>query len=269
MQISKAAPRDIPQIKQLWNFRFNKENNSAADMMLSSADTKDIYTVKENGAVTAAFITTELEYKGCKGVYLYTDYTAFSGYSAENRAEIIDFIIKDKSQQGFSFFVAKPVGNEDFTFWRENGFGNIVTHRVFDTEIKRNIWQAADFDIITASRFPSVREKFTEENIIHHSKTGYGLYTRYMYTRGDSTAENKGAYAVYRVEKGRLTVRELFAVSTLTATQLLQAIRERSGCETATVFLPENSTLFLGEGGKIPVYAVKGISEEVYVNLMF
>ena len=48
MQIIKAAQQDIPQIKQLWNICFEKENIPFTDFALSDAD---IYIVKENETV--------------------------------------------------------------------------------------------------------------------------------------------------------------------------------------------------------------------------
>ncbi len=270
MQITKAAHQDIPQIKQLWNFHFEKENPGFFDFLLSVMPVDHIYVAKEEEkVVSVVFIPTELEYSGCKGYYLYNpcihpDYTG-----GEYITALIDFVIKDRQASGYTFRVMKYAGEETQALRQSMGFDNIVTHRRCELEIKRNIWQSADFDIITASRFRSSREKFCEERIVHYTSDSYGRYTAFMYTRGGSTAESKGAYAVYFVEKGRLTVKEIFAQSTLYATQLLQAIRERTGIETATVFLPENSTLFLGEGRKETAYLVKGIQDDVYINLMF
>jgi len=270
MQIGKAAPQDIPQIKQLWNFHFEKENPGFFDFLMSFMSTDDIYVVKENEkTVSAVFVPTELEYAGKKGYYLYNACTHPDCPGAEYIRLLTDYVIKDKQSSGYSFRVMKYTGEEMQTFRQSLGFDNIVTHRKCELEIKRNIWQSADFDIITASRFRPSREKFCDEKIVHYTSDSYGRYTAFMYTRGGSTAESKGAYAVYYVEKDRLIVKEIFAQSTIHATQLLQAIRERTGIEAATVFLPENSTLFLGEGKKEAAYLVKGIQDDVYINLMF
>ncbi len=270
MQISKAAPQDIPQIKQLWNFHFAKENPGFFDFLMSFMSASDIYVAKEDEkVVSAVFTPTELEYAGNKGCYIYKPCVHPDYAGGEYITALIDFVIKDRQASGYSFRVMKYTDEETQAMRLSLGFDNIVTHRRCEIEIKRNIWQSADFDIITASRFRPSREKFCDEKIVHYTPDSYGRYTAFMYTRGGSTAESKGAYAVYYVEKGRLIVKEIFAQSTIHATQLLQAIRERTGIETATVFLPENSTLFLGEGKKESAYLVKGIKDDAYINLMF
>ena len=70
------------------------------------------------------------------------------------------------------------------------------------------------------------------------------------------------------VENGTLRITELLATSTLQAVKLLQAIRERTGCEQAIIYLSPQSNLFLGEGQTIDWCAVNGISDEVYANLI-
>ena len=81
--------------------------------------------------------------------------------------------------------------------------------------------------------------------------------------------ETENAYRVYFTENDRLVIKEIFAASTLHAMQLLQAVRERTGYESAQVLISDNSQLFLGEGTKEPVYLIRGLDEDVYVNLMF
>ena len=54
----------------------------------------------------------------------------------------------------------------------------------------------------------------------------------------------------------------------LSATRLLQAIREKTGCEQAVVYLPENSNIFFGEGASENAFAVYGLDDDVYINLM-
>ena len=255
--------------QRLWNENFD-DGTGFCDFAFSLVTNDDIYIVTEDEKVVSMLMAvTELEYKGKKGFYLYSACTAREYRGRGYMHALVEYALQDQKEKGNTFCVLQPAGEKLFEFWKTMGFEKTISMRKCEIEIKRNIWKAADFDIITSSRFRRTREKFAEENMVHYTPKSYEKYTRYMYTCGGSTAESENAYAVYFVEKSSLVVKELLASSTLYATHLLQAIRERTGCETATVYLSDNSTLFLGEGKKEKVYAVKGLDEDVYVNLMF
>lgn len=270
MQISTLKNEYIPQAKRLWNANFDDGTPGFCDFAFSIVANDDIYIVTEDDKVVSMLMAaTDLEHKGRKGFYIYSACTDYAYRGKGFMRALTEYALKDQSERGKSFCVLCPANKKLFEFWEKMGFGNIVSLRKCEIDIKRNIWQSADFDIVTASRFKSVREKHTDENIIHYTSQSYERYTQYMYTCGGSTAESENAYAVYFVESGELIVKELFALSTVHASNLLRAIRERTGCEKATVYLSENSTLFLGEGEKVPVYAIRGLDEYAYVNLMF
>ncbi len=270
MQYLTATIQYLQQIKQLWLDNFDDGTPDFADYLFDSTDINDIYIGIENEKVVCMLIAaTELEYKNRKGFYLYSA-CATEEYRGKGYMHgLVDFALKDRKSKGKDFCVVQPATQQLFSFWSELGFDNIVTLRKCDIEIKRNIWQNRDFDIITASRFAGARSKFCEENLIHYTKKSYEKYTGYMYTWSGSTVETEDGYRVYFTENNKLVVKELFAAGTLAATKLLQAVRERTGFETAMVYLPENSTLFLGEGKKEDIFAIYGLDEDVYVNLMF
>ena len=270
MQISKAKDEYIPQAKQLWNSHFDNGTPGFCYFAFSLLKKDDIYIAVEDDKVIAMIMAiTELEYKKQKGFYLYSACTHPDYEDSDVMQKLTEFALKDQDERGKSFCAVAPGSEEKFTFWQSMGFDKVVSMRKCEVEIKRNIWNSAEFDIITASRFRPAREKYGVENIVHYTQDSYGKYTRYMYTCGGSTAEMQNAYCVYFIENGQLVVKELLAQSTLHATQILQAVRERTGFEQATVYLSEDSTLFLGEGHKEKMYAVRGISDDVYINLMF
>ncbi len=270
MQFLTLTNQYTDQAKQLWNSHFDDGTPGFCDFLFSSVEYENIYIATENEKVISLLLAaTQLEYKNSKGFYLYSACTHAEYQNRGYMSRLVDFALKDQQKKGNSFCVVQPATQQLFEFWNKQGFRNIVSQRRCDIEIKRNIWTKRSFDIVTASRFPAVRNKHCEENIVHYTKKSYENYTQYMYTTGGSTAESDNAYAVYFIENGKLYVKEIFALTTVHAMQLLQAIRERTGYETATVSLSDNSTLFLGEGKKEKVYAVYGIDDEVYINLMF
>lgn len=270
MQLSTLTSRDIIRAKQLWASWFEDGTPGFCDMIFSLIPPEDIYILKDDGRVVSMLmVVAGLEYNGKKGFYIYSACTdrEYTGKGCMSR--LAEYALKDQSEKGYVFCVLQPADEKLFEFWKKQGFDKKVAMRKCVLDIKRNIWQSADFDIVTAARFRQVREKHTEEKILHYTPKGYEKYTQYMYTSFGSTAETPHAYRVYSTEFDKLVVKELMADSTLHAMQLLQAIRERTGYEQATVYLSANSNLFLGEGRQEDVYAVRNLDEDVYISLMF
>ena len=269
MVLKKAEKQDMAAVKRLWQSRFEDGTAGFADFVTERMGER-IYIAIEGDDIAAMLIAAAtLEYSGRKGFYLYSACTAPSYRKKGYMKALTDFAIASEKENGASFCVLKPTNDELFDFWAKLGFTGTSSVREFTFDIKKNIWQSADFDIVTAGRFSAVREKFADENIVHYSKKDYELFTRYLYTFGGSTAENENAYAVYYIENDILQVKEIFARSTTHAIALLQAVRERTGCEKANICVPENSTLFLGEGSVKKRYAFTGLDDNAYINLMF
>ncbi len=259
----------VNRAKQLWTSFFDDGTPGFVDFIFDLVPHDDIYIgLEEDKVVSMLMAAAELEYSGKKGFYLYSACTHTSYQGRGYMKALVDFALADQRKKGRTFCVLMPASEELFSYWEKLGFDNVISSRKCQLEIKRNIWTNRDFDIVTAGRFRSVREKHNEENIVHYTNKSYERYTAYLYTVGGSTAESENAYAVYFINNGKLIVEEIFALSNIHAMQLLQAIRERTGFETATVYLPENSALFLGEGKKEKIYRVKGLTGEIYVNLM-
>ena len=268
MHILKATPQDIPQVKSLWTQMFDDGTAGFCDFVFSRCKAEDIYIVKEDEKVVSMLIAmADLVYKAQKGFYLYSACTVSEYRGKGYMHELVDFALADQARQGKNFCVLKPANEKLFSFWRSMGFDNVTQVRRVDVEIKKNIWTNAQFDIVTASRFKALRDKFCDENFIHYTSKGYENFAYSHYISGGSTVETDDAYGVYYVENGNMRFVELFATSTLNAVKLLQAAREKTGCETATVYLSPQSNLFLGEGEKINWCMVKGITDEIYVNL--
>ena len=270
MQILKSKKEHLPQIKALWTEVFDDGTEGFCEFLFSVTSTEDIYIVIENDEVASMLIAvTDVEYKDKKGFYLYS---ACTGDKYRNRGymrELIEFAINDQKSRGKVFCVLQPASESLFDFYQKIGFDNVIDIRKCNIDIKKNIWRTAEFDIMTASRFSAVREKYYKEKMIQYTSKSWEKFAQYLYTFGGSTAETDNAYAVYYVEDGILKISELLAESSFYAMNLLQAISDRTGCEKAEVYLPRDSDLFLGEGKKEKRYAVRDLSEDVYINLMF
>ena len=72
MQILKATPQDITQVKNLWTQMFDDGTPGFCDFVFSSCKAEDIYIVKEDEKVVSMLISmADLQYKDKKGFYFY------------------------------------------------------------------------------------------------------------------------------------------------------------------------------------------------------
>lgn len=269
MQIYHAKAEDIPKIKKMWMEIFN-DSEQFTDFALSICSEDGIYLLKnENEIVSMTIAGIDVEAYGKKGFYIYGVCTKPQYRGKGYAKQLINYICEEKIGNGYDFSITQPASESLFEFYKNLGFDNITYLRKFNYDIKRSIWQSADFDTVTANRFKTVRNTFAEDEIVNFSDKGYTKFTEYVYSEGGSTAENGDAYCLYFEEKDKITVRDLFAQNTNSAIRLLQAVRERTGKEVADIELSQNSTLFLGEGKLFPHCVVKNLDKEVYANLMF
>ena len=268
MQILKATPQYIPAVKELWKYMFDDGTAGFCDFVFSRCKADDIYIVKIEEKVASMLISmAEMEYKGQKGFYLYSACTHPDYQGKGYMKQLVQYALADQASLGRSFCVLKPANETLFSYWKSLGFDNVTQIRKAEVEIKKNIWTNAQFDIVTAGRFKVLRDKFCEEKFIHYSPKGYETFAYSHYISGGSTVETEDGYGVYYVEGDTMRFVELMATSTLNAVKLLQASRERTGCEKAVVYLSPQSNLFLGEGRTVDCCMIKGINDTVYANL--
>lgn len=267
MQFLTANQQDIPLIKEVWNNGFNNKKTELSDFLFSTCNSDKIYLAKNDDAIGAIVIVSrDLTYKGKKGFYLNC---ANSG-DIQVLCELIKYCVDDMCNKGYVFCAVKPNSDKMSDILTDFGFGLTTKIRKANIEIKRNIWQLAEFDIATASRLKTIREKYCDDNFIRYTSKDYEKYAMYLYTYGGSTAETDNAFAIYYLQNDTVIVKEMLSENTVYATKLLQAIRERTGCEKAEVYLSQDSNLLLGEGKFENSFMIYGLdNEDVYLNLMF
>ena len=270
MQTRTCRREDLAGARELWMSRFDDGTEGFRDFLFTKTPPENIFVGLEGDTVMAEITAAAaLEYKGKKGAYLYSACTRKGEEGKGYMHRLAEYAVRELEGRGYSFFAVVPSDESLFAFWRELGFDNATYLRRAVIDIPKNIWQAAEFDITTAGRFRRMREKFADGEIVNYSRNDYSRYAEYLYTFGGSTAESKDAFAVYYEEGETLEVKELSARDTAYAVKLLQAIRERTGKQTAEIWLPADSSMFLGEGRKVRYAAVRGLSGDIYINLMF
>lgn len=271
MKTSKAASEDLAQIKRLWTDIFDDGTPGFCDFLFDElCSVEDVYITKDEDKVVSMLIMAlQLEYKGRKGLYIYSACTHSDYRGRGLMSRLIDYAVKDKQSEGFRFFLLQPANEKLFDFYAKLGFTTVTYMRRFFIDVKKNLWASGDFDIVTAGRLPALREKYREGNEITFSGKQREKYMKYLYTFGGSTVENDGGYAVYYIENDIIDVKEICAASTQQAMGLLQAVREKTGCERAKIALPQFSNLFLGEGREEKHCRILGLEGELSANLMF
>lgn len=269
MKITTATKEDLQQIKEMWVQIF-KDSDSFAQFAANICPAQEIYLIKEDDRIASMVIAgIDLFACGKKGFYIYGLATQPQYRCRGYAKQLLDYVWKTKAENGYQFAVAQPASESLFDYYKGLGFNNVISLRRATIDIKRNIWAKASFDTVTASRFKDIRSSFSENEVVHFSKEGYEKFAEYVYTEGGSTAENDKAYCLYFEQGDKLVVRDMFAANTQQAMLLLQAVRERTGKETAEIQLSQSSQLFLGEGRLYPHSLVKNLDEELYANLMF
>ena len=269
MYITTARTEDIPAVKNLWVQIFG-DTEKFAEFAANICSSDGIYLLKEDDDIAAMVIAgIDLIACGKKGFYIYGLATVPQHRSKGYAKKLMDFVCQQKFADGYEFCIAQPAEESLFEYYKNLGFETTTYLRKGTVTIKRNLWATADFDTVTASRFKAVRDKFSEDEIVHFSGKGYEKFAEYVYSEGGSTAETKDGYCLYFEDKDKIIVRDLFAGTTQHATIILQAVAERTGKTTMELQLSQNSPLFLGEGRLYPHCMVKNLDKELYANLMF
>ncbi len=269
MTITTATKKDIENLKKIWVNIFG-DSEEFAQFAVNICSPNEIYLVKDNENIAAmAVCGIDVFAYGKKGFYIYGVATLpeyrNKGYAKNLIAHICDL----KFKSGYDFSLTQPANKGLFSFYEKLGFDTYTYLRKCDVNIKRNIWAKANFDTATATRFPTLRSRFSEDEVVHFSSEGYEKFAQYIYTEGGSTAETENAFCIYFIVDETILVRELFAKSTADANFILQAVREQTGKSSAVLQLSKNSSLFTGMGEICPHCLVKNLNEEIYANMMF
>jgi GNAT superfamily N-acetyltransferase len=270
MILRTAASGDVARLKELWNENFDDGTPGFCDFIFSKIPPHDIFIADCDGErQSMVMAAAKLEFNGRSGTYFYSACTDEKHRGKGLMHKVIAFAEKNCRNRGDDFFILLPASDSLYDFYKDMGYNTVHYLRKANIPINKNIWQSSKFDITTANRFKEERDKFFKDKIVHYSNSDCEKFAEYLYTFGGSTAESDSAFAVYNEDFGKLNVKELLGKSSGRAISLLQSVRERTGYEEATIYLPYESEILLGEGEKVKYAASKGLDYDVYVNLMF
>ncbi|MDD3429598.1 MAG: GNAT family N-acetyltransferase [Oscillospiraceae bacterium] len=268
-----CTQEDVTTLKQLWHAAFGDDDSFMNKVFGGFAPLNSIYVVEQAEGIVAMACAVPVSCNDRKGVYLYGVNTKKEMRGQGIMKGLLLHIHKECAKAGIVFSVLIPAEESLFEWYGSFGYETMFTRRTLTRLIKRNIWAQADFDTVTAKKLEQLRKQFIKKNYIDHTAKGYESIVFEMYSGGASSVVNSFGYGIYYKNKDMLTFIELFSQNDVFAEQLIEAARERTGCEKAQVILPQGSTLFLGEGKFAPYGMLKYLDEpfrldEPYMGLM-
>ena len=203
-------------------------------------------TPQENGLV-AMLCAVPVDTRGHRGLWLcgMTTVPEFKGHGL--MAKLLDGCLRAFAASGLEFAVAVPESGTMADQLRNLQFEDAFPLRLLRRPIPHNLWARAEFDAMTARRLMDTR-LYYQPGCITLPRSGMNEIVSQLYHRGATIVSNKRGYGIYYQKGEELQFIELQADNDHSADVLLEAARERTGCEQASIILTENQSLYLGAG---------------------
>lgn len=251
-----AQHKDTAQIIALWQAVFGDEEAYIRRCLDQFAGEGQVYVAEEAGEIVSFLLAVPCFAGDADGRYYYALATKESHRGRGLMGGLLQYAEQAEQQKGAVFSCLIPAEESLFAYYAKQGYSTCINLRRISRQIKRNLLAVAEFDTVTTSRLPQLRERFLKVPFIGFSNGKLADILSDLYSSGAETAETDNGYAVYFVNKDELLIAEMGA-ETNHAEYLMQAIRERTGCELAHITLPECSGLYNGEGRLVPYALVK------------
>ena len=242
-----ADEQDRKEIFALWQSTFEDEQAFIEWALDEYAGFEHVYVARREQQLAAFLLAVPCSCNGVQGIYLFALATSPAFQKQGIMTELMAFAQEQERKAGAKFAALIPASQPLFAFYEKRGYTQTLQVRKVAREIPPNLFAKAAFDTITANRLGVLREKFLPEPYVHFTQQQLGGVLQDLYSSGAETAETERGYAVYFYNRNELTIAEMAAVSGA-ETELLQAIREKTGHTKATITVGDNSNLFLGEG---------------------
>lgn len=254
----KATKQDLPQIVSLWVQAFCGDTPTWVQNNLQAfVGLQNIYVAHDNTAVTAMLSAVPCTANGRQGAYFYALATSPAHRGRGIMGGLMQYAEAQLTQTGTAFICLIPASAQLFGYYSRRGYTLESRLRTLQKEISPNILATANFDTITATGFAAKRQAYFGSDAVAFLPHANAAIMADLYTSGISTAETSHAYAMYFERGGVLHIKELMAQATPYADILLQAIREKTGCEKAIVTLSPFASLYNGEGKLAPLALFK------------
>lgn len=268
-----ATEQDRKEILPLWNSTFGDEESFIQWAMEEYAGFEHVYVAKAEEQVAAFLLAVPCSCNNSKGIYMFALATNPVFQKQGMMTSLMEYAQAEEQSKGAKFAALIPATQPLYQFYEKRGYGQTLHVRQVGREISANLFASARFDTVTANRLGVLREKFLQEPFVRFSQQQLGGILQDLYSSGAETAETENGYAIYFYNRNALAIAEMGAVTGM-ETELLQAIREKTGHTKATITVSDNSNLFLGEGTLQPMAMIKSFEdglplEKAYLRFAF
>lgn len=276
--LRKAAPQDVETLAQLRAQAFNTDLEEARSWLQNIAGLDNVLVLERAGAegepgIPAALLgAVPVECGHRRGVWFCGMLTRpeLRGRGLMNR--LMDTCLRAYAAGGYDFAVAVPETPRVSQSLKKLEFKSAFPLRLVRKPIERNLRAVAEFDNLTVRRLIDARMRYQPACISLPDATVTEMVTR-LYRKGMTIVSNQRGYGLFCQQGDVLQVMELQADNDHCADVLLQAAREKTGAEYASILLAENQTLYLGAGKRCGYGMIRFLNEpfpitDVYFRLL-
>lgn len=254
-QFLKARPAHKAQLAANWQQAFGDDEAYTDFVFDRFAGLAHTYIAEENGAVIGSVCAVPVSLAGHDGVYIYGVNTREDKRGQGVMDGLLRFVHQQEKMDGKAFALLVPAGKKLFDYYEKFGYKTLFYQHIVQRSVRNNLWAQADFDTITAPRLTQLRERFLGTDFVRFAPAAHAAMMQDLYTGGATTVETEGGYGVFfQTSDTKMEFKELAAADQLAANRLLEAARQKTGCEQAIVRLARSSEVYLGEGGQDAPY---------------
>lgn len=276
--LRKATPQDVETLASLRVEAFGTDMEEARSWLQSIAGLDNVLVLERAGAegepgIPAAVLgAVPVECGHRRGVWFCGLLTRPELRGRGLMSHLLDTCLRAYAAGGYDFAVTVPENPRISQSLKKLDFKNAFPLRVVRKPIEHNLRAVAEFDNLTVRRLIDTRMRYQPACIALPESTMTEMITR-LYRKGMTIVSNQRGYGLFCQQGDVLQVMELQADNDHCADLLLQAAREKTGAQYASILLAENQTLYLGAGKRCGYGMIRFLSEpfpitDVYFRLL-
>ncbi len=276
--LRKATPQDVETLASLRVEAFGTDMEEARSWLQSIAGLDNVLVLERAGAegepgIPAAVLgAVPVECGHRRGVWFCGLLTRPELRGRGLMSHLLDTCLRAYAAGGYDFAVTVPENPRIGQSLKKLDFKNAFPLRVVRKPIEHNLRAVAEFDNLTVRRLIDTRMRYQPACIALPESTMTEMITR-LYRKGMTIVSNQRGYGLFCQQGDVLQVMELQADNDHCADLLLQAAREKTGAQYASILLAENQTLYLGAGKRCGYGMIRFLSEpfpitDVYFRLL-
>lgn len=245
-----AVPQDFEGLAALEAEAFGDGEAFCRLAFEKFAGWKNIFLCEDAGQLAAMALAVPVTLAGRQGGYLYALATRQALRGTGLMSGLLAHIRTQAVERGWDFLCLIPAGAAQAAFYAKRGFAPAFYRYAYQMDIPRNLLAVAEFDDVTVSALPQLRRRFCRRGDVQLSQQSLVAVLTDYYSAGGCSVRTAQGYGFFRQEDGWLYFDEFFATDEAAARQLLQASREKTGCQRARILAAEEMD-FLGHGRRV------------------